>query len=165
MWDFPLILVTTVKLGKFDFCWWYWICSTITVMTSLVALSFYGASQLKFHWVERYDKLLVGSVLCLVGALTLIFHDHDHDHEHGDSTAQLHRKLIVLWGLLVLIWESTIECIFSQIEKRQMYVEVCLPRQEPSRVSGFCSSPCSVSAHFRHLLLPLDNWKIKKSSC
>ncbi|KAA8544455.1 hypothetical protein F0562_022505 [Nyssa sinensis] len=33
--------------------------STITVMTSLVALSFYGASQLKFHWVERYDKLLV----------------------------------------------------------------------------------------------------------
>ncbi|KAF2322288.1 hypothetical protein GH714_010497 [Hevea brasiliensis] len=53
--------------------------STITVMTSLVALSFYGASQLKFHWVERYDKLLVGSVLCLVGVLTLIFHDHDHD--------------------------------------------------------------------------------------
>ncbi|KAF3454100.1 hypothetical protein FNV43_RR04547 [Rhamnella rubrinervis] len=39
--------------------------STITVMTSLVALSFYGASQLKFHWVERYDKLLVGSVLGL----------------------------------------------------------------------------------------------------
>ncbi|KAJ8646471.1 hypothetical protein MRB53_008219 [Persea americana] len=40
--------------------------STITVMTSLVALSFYGASQIKFHWVERYDKLLVGTVLCLV---------------------------------------------------------------------------------------------------
>ncbi|MBA0644829.1 hypothetical protein Goklo_013010 [Gossypium klotzschianum] len=34
--------------------------STIAVMTSLVALSFYGASQLKFHWVERYDKVLVG---------------------------------------------------------------------------------------------------------
>jgi cation diffusion facilitator family transporter len=57
--------------------------STISVMTSLVALSFYGASQLKFHWVERYDKLLVGSVLCLVGVLTLIFHDHDHSHHHG----------------------------------------------------------------------------------
>ncbi|XVF05639.1 hypothetical protein REPUB_Repub05bG0189900 [Reevesia pubescens] len=53
--------------------------STIAVMTSLVALSFYGASQLKFHWVERYDKVLVGSVLCLVGILTLIFHDHDGD--------------------------------------------------------------------------------------
>ncbi|XP_059310882.1 glucan endo-1,3-beta-glucosidase 14-like [Lycium ferocissimum] len=66
--------------------------STITVMTSLVALSFYGASQLKFHWVERYDKLLVGSVLSLVGILTLLFHHHDHDHEVG---GHVHRKLIV----------------------------------------------------------------------
>ncbi|XP_073114424.1 uncharacterized protein [Elaeis guineensis] len=51
--------------------------STVTVMTSLVALSFYGASQIKFHWVERYDNLIVGSVLCLVGILTYVFHDHD----------------------------------------------------------------------------------------
>ncbi|XP_031121463.1 uncharacterized protein LOC116024652 [Ipomoea triloba] len=70
--------------------------STITVMTSLVALSFYGASQLKFHWVERYDKLLVGSVLCLVGILTLIFHDHDHDGEAGSAGDHLHRKIIAL---------------------------------------------------------------------
>ncbi|CAN1251488.1 hypothetical protein LINPERPRIM_LOCUS7743 [Linum perenne] len=73
-------------------------CSTITVMTSLVALSFYGASQIKFHWVERYDKLLVGSVLCLVGILTLIFHDHEH-HHHGDGAGleshQLPRKIIL----------------------------------------------------------------------
>ena len=87
---------------------WYWICSTITVMTSLVALSFYGASQLKFHWVERYDKLLVGSVLCLVGILTLIFHDHDHGHGHGHGVEgitgeQLHRKLIVLWRFWFLL--------------------------------------------------------------
>ncbi|KAK6936275.1 hypothetical protein RJ641_033305 [Dillenia turbinata] len=68
--------------------------STITVMTSLVALSFYGASQLKFHWLERYDKLLVGSVLCLVGILTLIFHDHDHDGEMSSVGGHLHRKLI-----------------------------------------------------------------------
>ncbi|KAF8395593.1 hypothetical protein HHK36_019543 [Tetracentron sinense] len=68
--------------------------STITVMTSLVALSFYGASQFKFHWVERYDKLLVGLVLCLVGILTLIFHDHDGD---GNSMGgHLPRKLNVL---------------------------------------------------------------------
>lgn len=64
-------------------------------MTSLVALSFYGASQLKFHWVERYDKLLVGSVLCLVGMLTLIFHDHDHG-EVGSVGEHLHRKAISL---------------------------------------------------------------------
>lgn len=61
-------------------------------MTSLVALSFYGASQLKFHWVERYDKLLVGSVLCMVGILTYVFHDHGHEHAVGEH---LHRKLIV----------------------------------------------------------------------
>ncbi|KAK4275880.1 hypothetical protein QN277_018893 [Acacia crassicarpa] len=70
--------------------------STLTVMTSLVALSFYGASQLKFHWVERYDKLLVGSVLCLVGVLTLIFHHHDHDGELSSLGAHSHRKIISL---------------------------------------------------------------------
>lgn len=74
--------------------------STITVMTSLVALSFYGASQLKFHWVERYDKLLVGSVLCLVGILTLVFHDHDHVGAGGSTGEHLHRKIIVLWRCL-----------------------------------------------------------------
>eukprot|EP00250_Pteridium_aquilinum_P034149 c7142_g1_i1 orf=450-1148(-) len=54
--------------------------STLTVMVTLVALSFYGASQLKFHWIERYDKALVGSVLCVVGFLTYIFHHHDEGH-------------------------------------------------------------------------------------
>lgn len=85
---------------------WFWICSTITVMTSLVALSFYGASQLKFHWVERYDKLLVGSVLCVVGILTLVFHDHDHDHHgHGGSIGDnLHRKIIVLWRIYLILY-------------------------------------------------------------
>ncbi|XP_060197109.1 uncharacterized protein LOC132626302 [Lycium barbarum] len=68
--------------------------STITVMTSLVALSFYGASKLKLHWVERYDKLRVGSVLCLVGVLILIF--HDHDGEIGSSGVHVHRKLSAL---------------------------------------------------------------------
>ncbi|GMG98363.1 hypothetical protein Nepgr_000203 [Nepenthes gracilis] len=52
--------------------------STVTVMTSMVALSSFGARQLKFRWVERYDKLLIGSVRCLVGIPALVFHDHDH---------------------------------------------------------------------------------------
>lgn len=73
-------------------------------MTSLVALSFYGASQFKFHWMERYDKLLVGSVLCLVGILTLIFHDHEgHSHtlththsDTGSIVEHVHRKLFML---------------------------------------------------------------------
>uniref|UniRef100_J3KYS9 Cytochrome C biogenesis protein transmembrane domain-containing protein n=2 Tax=Oryza brachyantha TaxID=4533 RepID=J3KYS9_ORYBR len=69
--------------------------STITVMTSLVALSFYGASQIKFHWVERYDKILVGSVLCLVGVLTYVFHHHDGGDEHS-LHEHVHRKLVGL---------------------------------------------------------------------
>ena len=80
-------------LGKNICLKWFDLGSTVLVMTSLVTLSFYGASQLKFHWVERYDKLLVGSVLCLVGILTLFFHDHDH---HGHEAHQLPRKIITL---------------------------------------------------------------------
>jgi hypothetical protein len=61
-------------------------------MTSLVSLSFYGASQIKFHWVERYDKILVGMVLCFVGVLTYVLHHHDGD-EHS-LHAHVHRKLV-----------------------------------------------------------------------
>ncbi|KAH7283948.1 hypothetical protein KP509_34G032000 [Ceratopteris richardii] len=57
--------------------------STLAVMITLVTLSFYGASQLKFHWIEKYDKALVGSVLCVVGFLTYFFHHHDEDHDSG----------------------------------------------------------------------------------
>ena len=52
--------------------------STLAVMLTLVAISFYGSSQLKFQWIEKYDKLLVGSVLVAVGVLTKMFHHHDH---------------------------------------------------------------------------------------
>ncbi|KAF9607933.1 hypothetical protein IFM89_003853 [Coptis chinensis] len=72
--------------------------STISVMTSLVALSFYGASQLKFHLGGRNDKLTVeGESLCLVGVLTLLFHDHDHDTDAFIlffGVEHLNRKLI-----------------------------------------------------------------------
>ncbi|KAH7283951.1 hypothetical protein KP509_34G032100 [Ceratopteris richardii] len=57
--------------------------STLAVMITLVTLSFYGASQLKFHWIEKYDKALVGGVLCVVGFLTYFFHHHDEDHDSG----------------------------------------------------------------------------------
>ncbi|XAR60255.1 hypothetical protein NMG60_11033539 [Bertholletia excelsa] len=68
--------------------------STIAVMTSLVALSFYRASQLKVHWVERYNKLLVGAVLRLVGILTFVFHDHAGNI--SSTGRDLRRKLIFL---------------------------------------------------------------------
>ncbi|GAQ77907.1 hypothetical protein KFL_000050440 [Klebsormidium nitens] len=53
--------------------------ATLTVMLALVTISFLGAAQLKFEFMTRYDKLLVGVVLCLVGILTNVFHHHDHD--------------------------------------------------------------------------------------
>ncbi|KVH87598.1 hypothetical protein Ccrd_025119 [Cynara cardunculus var. scolymus] len=69
--------------------------SSSMMVLAIIVLLF---SQLKFHWMERYDKLLVGSVLCLVGILTLIFHDHEgHTHTHTGSTEEhLHRKLFLL---------------------------------------------------------------------
>ncbi len=66
------------------------LASTLTVMLTLVTLSYYGAAQLKFHWIEHYDKVLVGSVLCLVGILTFLFHDHHGEvHSHPAEAAVL----------------------------------------------------------------------------
>jgi len=78
--------------------------STMTVMLTLVTLSYYGAAQLKFRWIERNDKLLVGCVLIAVGVLTYFFHDHDHEahglvgnvedlhHQHSGSGAHVHHR-------------------------------------------------------------------------
>ncbi|CAI5473809.1 unnamed protein product [Closterium sp. Yama58-4] len=60
---------------------------TLFVMLTLVALSFYGASQVKFGWLERYEKLVVGVILCAVGILTHLFHHHDHPHGHSHGHA------------------------------------------------------------------------------
>ena len=100
------------KLSHFTFKLSFFIGSTITVMTSLVALSFYGASQLKFHWVERYDKLLVGSVLCMVGILTLMFHDHNHEGHGGFSGEHLNRKIIGLWVTFLFPWYDALNVLY-----------------------------------------------------
>ncbi|KAL2633466.1 hypothetical protein R1flu_004945 [Riccia fluitans] len=76
--------------------------STLAVMCSLVALSFYGASQFKFHWIEKYDKLLVGVVLCIVGLLTVFFDHHEHElpelqHDHLHAINTTGRKLY-MWS-------------------------------------------------------------------
>lgn len=66
--------------------------STLTVMLTLVTLSFYGAAQLKFRSIERNDKLLVGTVLRAVGILTYFFHDHDHEgHGAVGNVEELHK--------------------------------------------------------------------------
>ena len=52
---------------------------TLSVMLTLVSLSYYGAARLKFRWLERNEKLVVGLVLCVVGVVTHVFHNHAHE--------------------------------------------------------------------------------------
>eukprot|EP00959_Pyramimonas_sp_CCMP1952_P273044 5707452-Pyramimonas_sp.AAC.2 len=50
------------------------------VMLVLVTLSYLGAARLKgaaFDVISRYDKLAVGSILCLVGVLTQVMYKSD----------------------------------------------------------------------------------------
>eukprot|EP00240_Pyramimonas_obovata_P007185 CAMPEP_0118937564 /NCGR_PEP_ID=MMETSP1169-20130426/23157_1 /TAXON_ID=36882 /ORGANISM="Pyramimonas obovata, Strain CCMP722" /LENGTH=177 /DNA_ID=CAMNT_0006881237 /DNA_START=520 /DNA_END=1053 /DNA_ORIENTATION=+ len=64
------------------------LCSTLTVMLTLVTLSYLGVARLKgaaIEGISRYDKLAVGSCLCLVGVLTQLTHHHDHDHGGPDD--------------------------------------------------------------------------------
>jgi len=67
------------------------LASTLTVMLSMVTISYMGAATLKSHAfdgpvkaIEKYDKLVVGAILCGVGVITYFSHNHDHDHgAHG----------------------------------------------------------------------------------
>mmetsp|Transcript_19363 Transcript_19363/g.32545 ORF Transcript_19363/g.32545 Transcript_19363/m.32545 type:complete len:229 (+) Transcript_19363:428-1114(+) len=69
-------------------------CSTLSVMLVLVSLSYVGVARLKgavFEGISRYDKLAVGSCLCVVGVLTQLTHHHDGDgHEHAHAHAHGH---------------------------------------------------------------------------
>eukprot|EP00898_Chlorokybus_atmophyticus_P007178 jgi/Chlat1/7461/Chrsp6S07467 len=59
---------------------------TLSVMTTLVALSSLGASRLKLDFMSRgADKLLVGVCLILVGFATVLLHDHSHHHRADDG--------------------------------------------------------------------------------
>jgi hypothetical protein len=64
------------------------------VMLVLVSLSYVGVARLKgavFEGISRYDKLAVGSCLCVVGVLTQLTHHHDGDgHEHAHAHAHGH---------------------------------------------------------------------------
>ncbi len=45
-------------------------------MTLLVGLTSLGIEKLKFHFFDHYEKLIVGLVLCGLGALILLLHHH-----------------------------------------------------------------------------------------
>ncbi len=46
--------------------------TTVGNMLLLVGLTSLGIEKLKFEFIERYEKLLVGGVLCLLGAAILV---------------------------------------------------------------------------------------------
>lgn len=48
--------------------------STVGVMLLLVGLTSLGIEKLQFSILERYEKLIVGIVLCLLGATVLLLH-------------------------------------------------------------------------------------------
>jgi len=55
------------------------LASTLTVMLSMVTISYMGAATLKSHAfdgpvkaIEKYDKLVVGAILCGVGVITYV---------------------------------------------------------------------------------------------
>ncbi|KAH7365857.1 hypothetical protein KP509_18G049500 [Ceratopteris richardii] len=131
--------------------------STLAVMITLVTLSFYGASQLKFHWIEKYDKALVGSVLCLVGFLTYFFHHHDEDHDSGFlvQTWEVQMSIILMMkGLFTRFRESLSS--FCLQNATNMRILGCLAKGLLSLIGGIvCQKVASIIARQQFTLYVL----------
>jgi cytochrome c biogenesis protein CcdA len=52
--------------------------TTVPVMLLLVGLTSLGIERLQFSVFERYEKLILGIVFCIVGSLILLFHKLFH---------------------------------------------------------------------------------------
>jgi putative Mn2+ efflux pump MntP len=50
--------------------------TTVGGMLALVGLASLGIEKLRFAFFDRYEKIIMGSVLCLLGALVLLLHRH-----------------------------------------------------------------------------------------
>ncbi len=50
--------------------------TTVGGMLILVGLTSLGVEKLRFQFFDRYEKLIVGLVLCALGALVLLLHRH-----------------------------------------------------------------------------------------
>lgn len=48
--------------------------TTVGVMSLMVTLSYFGVERLKFSFVDKYEKLIIGVILALMGASLLLFH-------------------------------------------------------------------------------------------
>jgi hypothetical protein len=60
--------------------------TTLGIMSILVSIAYFGIDRMRFTFLDRFEKLVIGLVLMGVAASMLLFHaGHDHDHEpsHG----------------------------------------------------------------------------------
>ncbi len=48
--------------------------TTVGVMLLMVGLTSLGIERLQFTVFDRYEKLIVGLVLCVLGSMILLFH-------------------------------------------------------------------------------------------
>jgi cadmium resistance protein CadD (predicted permease) len=49
--------------------------TTVGVMLLMVGLTSLGIERLQFTFFDKYEKLILGTVLCALGALVLLVHD------------------------------------------------------------------------------------------
>jgi putative Mn2+ efflux pump MntP len=59
--------------------------TTWAVMAVLVALAYFGIERMRFGFLDRFEKLIIGLVLIGVAASMLLFHHLAHDHDHGSA--------------------------------------------------------------------------------
>lgn len=50
------------------------VATTLGVMSLMVTLSYFGVERLKFSFADKYEKLIIGLILALMGASLLLFH-------------------------------------------------------------------------------------------
>lgn len=84
------VLSPPVSLGQVLSAWCVLLVSASGVMCSLAAVSFLGAGTFDFARVRRHERLILGTALVVLAALTMfVFSAHDH-HAHGPGGMHHH---------------------------------------------------------------------------
>ncbi len=73
----PLLVAASGSVGWIAIIAGMLLVTTVGVMLLLVGLASLGIEKLQFHFFDRYEKLIVGLVLCALGAL-VFFVRHSH---------------------------------------------------------------------------------------
>jgi putative Mn2+ efflux pump MntP len=65
--------------------------ATLGAMSVLIATAYYGIERMRFTFLDRFEKLIIGLVLIAVAVIMVAFHpEHDHDHK-PDAPASVPR--------------------------------------------------------------------------